>query len=269
MSVSSADYYHETADCQAREPRQYPGSHVISATPRPQGIQTIAQTEAELRTMEQNLDELGRQVATARIGFNKEKQEADAIQRLADQRLAAANQMQAELEQTSFNLPRKAELEHSLSLLLSLLEEMAPDVDREKQDATEAAEFLQSLESTYESAANKLRSARSELDRAHRDMGRAEQQKEIAERRAEASRQAAGLSGATSGLSVALKAMQDVAQRNLVEAEAANQKARLLQPTSPERDDPNIAKAMHAVRGEIGSDGSRRLRVHPNDRGDQ
>jgi hypothetical protein len=82
-------------------------------------------------------------------------------------------------------------------------------------------------------------------------MGRAAQQREQAQYRAEAARQAAGLSGATSGISVALKAMQDAAQKNLAEAEAANQKARLLTPTSPEKDDPNIALAMANVRGEV------------------
>jgi DNA repair exonuclease SbcCD ATPase subunit len=207
-------------------------------------------TEAELRTMEDHLDELGRQVAAARTNFDKEKREADAIQLLADQRLAAANQLQTELDQTSFNTVRKAEIERSLTTLVNLLEEMAPDVDREKQDATDAAEFLQMLRTTYEDAANKLRNARSALGRAHRDMDRAAQQRQMAERQAEAARQAAGLSGATSGLSVALKAMQDTAQRNPVEAEAAKQKVRLLAPTTPEKDDPNIALAMARVRGQ-------------------
>ena len=47
-------------------------------------------TEAELRTMEQHLDELGRQVAQARIAFDRERKEADAIQNLSRQRMAAA-----------------------------------------------------------------------------------------------------------------------------------------------------------------------------------
>jgi hypothetical protein len=80
-------------------------------------------------------------------------------------------------------------------------------------------------------------------------MGRAEQQRDAAERRAEAARQAAGLSGATSGLSVALKAMQDNAARNLAAAEAANSKAKLLRPSKPEEEDPNIASAMAAASG--------------------
>lgn len=144
---------------------------------------------------------------------------------------------------------RKAELGHSLTTLVGLLEQMAPDVAREQKDAEDAKSFLESLEQTYAEAGRKLRSARDDLTRAQRDMGRAEQQREIAERRAEAARQAAGLSGATSGLSVALKAMQDNATRDLARAEAANAKATLLKPTQPETDDPNIAAAMRAASG--------------------
>ena len=208
-----------------------------------------AATEAELRTMEQHLDELGRQVAEARIAFDREKQEADAIQRLSDQRMAAAEQLnqraQAEAEPA-----REAEVERSLGTLLAMLEQMAPDVDREKQDVTDAGEFLRSLEETYEQAGRKLKSARDALSRAQRDMSRAGQQREMAQQRAEAARQAAGLASATSGLSVALKAMQDNAQRDLVEAEAANAKARLLKPSKPEEEDPNIAAAMASARGQ-------------------
>jgi chromosome segregation ATPase len=210
-----------------------------------------AATEAELRTMEQNLDQLGHQVAAAKSSFDKEQHEAEAIQLLANQRMAAANTLQTEFEGTQFNLPRKAELERSLATLIGLLEEMAPDIDREKQDAVDAAEFLHSLQAAYADAAQKLKTARSDLTRAQRDMSRAEQQRERAESRAEASRQAAGLSGATSGLTVALKAMQDTAQRNLQEAEAANLKARMLMPTAPEEADPHIVAAMAQVRGTL------------------
>ena len=198
--------------------------------------------------MEQHLDQLGLEVAQARIAFDKEKKEADAIQLLSHQRMAAAEQLQKRMEAEA-DPARKAELERSLATLVGLLEQMAPDVAREEKDAEDAKSFLESLEQTYAQAGQKLRSARDELTRAQRDMGRAEQQREMAERRAEGARQAAGLSGATSGLSVALKAMQDNAARNLAQAEAANAKAKLLQPTRPETDDPNIAAAMRAAVG--------------------
>lgn len=207
-----------------------------------------AATEAELRTMEQHLDQLGRQVAEARQAYGRERREADAITSLSNQRMAAAEQLENRI-QAEADPARKAELERSLGTLVGMLEQMAPEMEREKQDADDAADFLRMLEDTYAQAGQKLKSARDALNRAQRDMGRAEQQREVAERRAEAARQAAGLSSATSGLSVALKAMQDNAERNLAAAEAANAKARLLQPTRPEQDDPNIAAAMAAASG--------------------
>jgi chromosome segregation ATPase len=206
-------------------------------------------TEAELRTMEGHLDDLGRQVAEARQAFDREKKEADAIVALSGQRMAAAEQLESRMNAETDPV-RKAELERSLGTLVGMLESMAPDVERERQDAKDAEEFLRMLEDAYGQAGAKLKSARDALQRAQRDMTRAAQQRDVAERRAEAARQAAGLSGATSGLSVALKAMQDNAARNLAAAEAASAKAKLLNPTRPERDDPHIAEAMRAAAGQ-------------------
>jgi hypothetical protein len=140
-------------------------------------------------------------------------------------------------------------LERSLETLVSMLEEMTPEIEREKKDASEAKDFLEMLENGYAQAGGKLKQARSELDRARRDMARAGQQRETAERQAEAARQAAGLTRSTSSLTVALDAMQQAAQRDLASADAAVAKAKLLRPTRPEQDDPNIAAAMAAASG--------------------
>jgi DNA repair exonuclease SbcCD ATPase subunit len=171
-----------------------------------------------------------------------------AIKGLLQQRMAAAEQL--ERQRTVEPAPeRKAALEKSLATLVGMLEQMTPDVEREAQDETEAQEFLATLEKTYAEAGAKLRAARSQLERAQRDMGRATQRREMAERQAEAARQAAGLSHTTNSLNTALKAMQDAAARDLMAAEAAGAKARLLKPTQPEEDDPNIAAALAAASG--------------------
>lgn len=207
-----------------------------------------AATEAELRTMEEQLDELGRQVAQARIAFDREQREADEIAKLSAQRMAAAEQLQARIDAAT-DPEQKAGLERSLETIIGMLEEMAPEVEREAQDAVEAREFLQMLEKSYAEAGGKLKTARAELQRAQRDMDRAEQKRESAERQAEAARRAAGLAGSTSGLNVALKAMKEAAEKDLASAEAANAKSRLLTPTAPEKEDPNIAAAMAAAAG--------------------
>jgi len=102
-------------------------------------------TEAELRTMEQHLDELGRRVAEARIGFDREQREADAITQLSRQRMTAAEQLH-QRAQAEADPGRKAEVERSLATLLGMLEQMTPDIEREKQDVSDAGDFLRSLE---------------------------------------------------------------------------------------------------------------------------
>ncbi|WP_374449633.1 hypothetical protein [Stella sp.] len=207
-----------------------------------------AATEAELRTMEGHLDQLGLEVAKARQAYDREKREAVAIQDLSRQRMAAAELLEKQAAAET-DPARKAQLEKSLGTLVAMLEEMAPEVEREGRDADDAQSFLETLERSYADAGAKLKQARGELERAQRDMSRAEQQRAAAERQAEAARRAAGLASATSGLSVALKAMKDSAERDLASAEAANAKSRLLQPTTPEKEDGNIAAALAQAQG--------------------
>ena len=54
-----------------------------------------AATEAELRTMERHLDELGLVVAQARAAYDRERQEAVTIKGLLQQRMAAAEQLES------------------------------------------------------------------------------------------------------------------------------------------------------------------------------
>ncbi|MBB1075802.1 hypothetical protein HUU62_15445 [Rhodoferax sp. 4810] len=206
-------------------------------------------TAAELRSMEEHLDELGLEVARARATYEREKKEADAIRLLLNQRMAAAELLQIQLA-SEVDFTRKAQLERSLTTLLDMLEQMTPEVERESSEAEDAQSFLMMLEQTYADAGGKLRAARAQLEQAERDMRRAEQQREVAERQAEAARRAAGLSSTTSSLNVALKAMQDAAATDLAKAQAAAAKAKLLAPTRPEQDDPNIAAALAAASGQ-------------------
>src|SRR4051794_29584585 len=71
-------------------------------------------TEAELRTMEEHLDQLGVQVAQARSAYDRERKEADAISALSQQRMAAAEQLNARLA-TEANPANKQALEKSLA----------------------------------------------------------------------------------------------------------------------------------------------------------
>jgi hypothetical protein len=82
-------------------------------------------SEAELRTMEQRLDDLGREIALARQSYDKEQRESDTIQALSHQRMAAAEQLQRQVDAEN-DPARKAPLEKSLETLVSMLEQMTP-----------------------------------------------------------------------------------------------------------------------------------------------
>lgn len=205
-------------------------------------------SDAQLLTMEQNLDLIGSRVEAARAAYDKEHKEFDAINSLSHQRMSAADMLQKQVEAEA-DPSRKAALNSSLEKLISMLEEMAPDVEREKQDVQSAQEFLEALEQSYDQAAKKLKTAKSDLTRAQRDMARAAQERERAEQRAEYARETAGLAHSTNAVNVALQAMQDAAARDAQAAAVANRKTKILAPSSPEKDDPNIVAALAAAKG--------------------
>src|SRR5258707_890595 len=121
-------------------------------------------SEAEMRTMEQHLDDLGRQVATARQSFEKEQKEADAIQALSHQRMVAAEQLEKQIAAET-DPARKASLERSMETLVAMLEQMTPEIEQEKKDAADAKDFLEMLEKTYAAAAGRSPAPQSLSDR--------------------------------------------------------------------------------------------------------
>ncbi len=205
-------------------------------------------SEAELRTMEEKLDDLGRHVATARAKYGEAQKELAQVETLHHQRMTAADSIQAQLEAET-DPTRKAALEKSLGTLLDLMEKMVPELEQDKKDAEESHAFLNQLEEAYAQLGEKLKSAKGDLERAQREMERAQLSKQAAAERAELARTAAGLTGTGSSVNIALKAMHDAAEKDRIAADAQNSKAALLKPTTPETDDPTIAAALRAAEG--------------------
>jgi len=200
-------------------------------------------SEADLRTMDQNLDALGRQVAQARVEFDREHKEADEYRARYSKRLAAVqllkDQVDAEQDEA-----KKAGLRDSLSKFVAETADLKSQVQMEVQDETQAHDLLDQLSQAYEAAAAKLRQARQDLERAGRDVRSADQRKQAAEQRAEAAKVANGLSHANDGVSIALDALHKAAEKSRAEATVLDDKARLLKPTDLVKEDPNIAAAM-------------------------
>ena len=64
--------------------------------------------------------------------------EAEQIEALSRQRMAAAEQLQGQIATEGDPARRARIVERSLETLVTMLEEMAPEIDREKQDAADA-----------------------------------------------------------------------------------------------------------------------------------
>lgn len=203
-------------------------------------------TEAAISQMEENFDNVNREFSKVKQEWQKEQREADEIVALYNQRLAAAEHLQTQVEAGGTG-SKKAE--EGLVTLLATLEDMQEDVEIEQQEAADAKALMDDLQKTVDMYADKLKNARRDMKKAANTMARAKRQEERAQETARRASEAAGLSKSAGGLSSALESMQRQADEAKANADAANRKAELLGPSKAEDNDA-VAAAMAAVSGE-------------------
>jgi chromosome segregation ATPase len=203
---------------------------------------------AEIESMSERLDKITRDVAEARAAYTKEQREADEAQSLYNKRLQAAEILQKDME-SSTDEAEKTEISTALNELVNELEEMAPDVTREKEEADEAKAFMEELEELAKIAADKLKTAKKSLDQAKRDMKRAKIREERANDRADQTAKLAGFKEDTDKLGSALDAMRREADKANTKAEALNMKTKLLAPTKAEKENSRIEAALKRASG--------------------
>ncbi|MEN6440715.1 MAG: hypothetical protein ABFD97_19255 [Syntrophobacter sp.] len=207
-------------------------------------------TEAQIAEFSDQLTKASEELARARAEYKKEAREATEIQALYDKRLEAAAIIEQQVAATE-DPAQKASLSESLEKIVSMLEQMKPDVDREKLEADDAKAMMDELTKFVEESAAALRDARSRLEHAKADMRRAELEKERAEKRARTAEVLAGIKKGGGTFNVALDAMQKKADEAKVKADAANTRSSLLTPTDAEKDDKHIAAALAKASGKV------------------
>ncbi len=205
-------------------------------------------TEAQIAEFSDQLTKASEELARARAEYKKEQRESDEIQALYNKRLEAAAILEQQVAATE-DPGQKGSLSASLEKIISMLEQMKPDVDREKAEADDAKAMMDELTKFVEESAAALRDARSKLERAKADMRRAELEKERAQKRAQTAEVLAGIKKGSGTFNVALDAMQKKADESRVKADAANTRSGLLTPTNVEKDDKNIAAALAQASG--------------------
>jgi len=207
------------------------------------GFDPEGATEAEIATMEENFDKVNREFSKAKQDWLREKQEADTIEDLYQQRLAAAEHIQQQLDAWPDNADQ---LSAALNQLVETLESMAPEVQREKEEARDAKEVMDDLEATVQLYAENLRTARSQLKAAARAMEKAKRDEERAVVKAERAARLAGLKQNSSILGSALESMNKQAADAWARADAAKHKAELLGPAKVE-DNAIVKQALASV----------------------
>lgn len=200
-------------------------------------------SEAEIIAMEEQFDQVNREYSKAKSEFQKEQKEADAITTLRDQRLAACSVLQEKAEEGDANA------EAGLMQLLTALEEMEEDIEREVDEAKDAKEVMNELDETVKLYASKLKNARKDMQKAQRSMKKANQKATRADEKAKRAAVLAGLKKDTSSLGSALESMNRQAEEANNKADAATRKANLLGKSKVENNDA-VAAAMAAVSGE-------------------
>jgi hypothetical protein len=175
-------------------------------------------SEAEIEEMIKKLDELTMKAGEAKAIYDREQKEADVIQANYDKAYNYAQTLESKGETDKLNA------------LLTELEKMKPELDREVKEAVEAKQFYDELTELAKSTANKVKTARETLKTAQRDMEKAKLSEQTAKERAQQAEYLAGIRKDTGDLGGALDAMKKSAEKARAAADASNLKATLLKP---------------------------------------
>jgi hypothetical protein len=185
-------------------------------------------------------------MVSSKHGWEKEDREAKEIQKNYDLRMAAAERLQAKAEAAAAE--EKAQIEASLGNLLVELEKMAPEIDREIQEAAEAKGYYDELAQAVKTASERLKTARDRLSDAKRRMDVAKVRMERAQEQEERAKVVAGIKKQADSLGTAFDAMSKKAAELESKTEVHTEKTRLLTP--PKTEDPHLAQALKEAAGE-------------------
>lgn len=192
-------------------------------------------TAAGMLELESNLDEMLAETAKARQEYQREQQEATVARNNLNQLTSAAKRLGEELQTLDPESDRYKQVSKSLTTALDRIDAVTPDVEREEREAKLAGDTLQMLEQASNECATQLREAKNQFENSKRELAAAKASEKLAERTAERAAKVAGIRGSGSQMSVAVTALQKATEQSRARADAALQKATLLDtPKAPE-----------------------------------
>jgi multidrug resistance efflux pump len=121
-------------------------------------------TVADLRTMEQDLDNAGRMIAKLRADLAHEQTVFDSIGGQYHELMAAAELLQKKIADPGTPDVQKQSLNASLASLVAKIEHLAPELDRDQKDVESTRALLSEAEAVYQQKAEALTNAKKNLD---------------------------------------------------------------------------------------------------------
>jgi DNA repair exonuclease SbcCD ATPase subunit len=202
--------------------------------------------QADLAVKEKTLDAAGKLLMELRQSHAHEVEEFEKLDKLYKQYLAAAEKLQARLQDAALSASDKGQIEAGLNELVDKLEKMAPELEQHRRDVEDSAGLLKEATQAYEEKAADLKTAKARLDEAQRSLARAQIDNQRAREQAEAAARLAGLRSneQASGVNVALSAMNEQAAKLRANAEANRLKAQVLAKTPAAPDNQFVAEAL-------------------------
>lgn len=205
--------------------------------------------KAELMTMEDEWKNVGAEVEKQRRVVAKETREYEEKKAIYDGLKGEAEYLMGKLEQEDLSDDDKAEIQVEIDQRIVKLQEMKPDLLREKQDVVDAQNDLEEILEIWEERGAALREAKGEITRAKADLERAEREKTRAKEREERSMRLAGLrEGKVDGVRLATSVMREEADKARAEAAVATAAAEQMGGASSKPKSKFAAEAQRAVK---------------------
>jgi chromosome segregation ATPase len=212
-------------------------------------LDTDSAIEAEVRRLGQELDKATNDYVQAKREYDREQKEADVASANYNRMLAAAEDLDGQATAAeAAGKPEAAAIRSSLDKLVSKLEELRPEVDREVEESKQAKAYMEQLEQFLVTLKKELQNYKGEVEKAKRGMQSAELQAKMAQKLEEQAMKLSGLQQRSSNLKLVLNKINQQTEEAADRAAKGKIKAEMFTPKK-EEEDPLIAAAMEKASG--------------------
>jgi chromosome segregation ATPase len=212
-------------------------------------LDTDSAIQAEVRRLEQELDKATTDYVQGKRGYDREQKEADLANSNYNRMLAAAEDLDGQAKAAeAAGKPEAATIRASLDKLVTRLEELRPEVEREIEEAKQAKAYMEQLEQFLVTLKKELQNYKGEVEKAKRGMQSAELQAKMAQKLEEQTMKLAGLQQRSSNLKIVLNKINQQTEESTDRAAKAKIKAEMF-TTKKEEEDPLVAAALAKASG--------------------